>query len=75
MKYNAVSKPLLFDSQLKARLNLAKKRMESYPVSDLNVMLMDLEHPVRRRRHADFCTVPSGTERLPGKVSGILRCC
>ena len=56
MKYHALSKPLLYDSQLKARLGLAKKRLESYPLTDMNFMMMDLEHPTLRRRHADFCT-------------------
>lgn len=56
MKYNTLSKPLLYDSQLKARLQLAKKRLESYPLHDMNFVAMDLEHPTRRRRQADFCS-------------------
>ena len=56
MKYNALSKPLLYDSQLKARLGLVKKRLQSYPLSDMNFTMMDLERPALRRRHADFCT-------------------
>ena len=56
MKYQALSQPLLYDSQLKARLGLAKKRLEAYPLTDMNFTMMDLERPKLRRRHADFCT-------------------
>lgn len=56
MKYNALSKPLLYNSQLKARLGLVKKRLQSYPITDMNFTMMDLERPVLHRRHADFCT-------------------
>ena len=34
-QYSSLSKPLLYDSQLKARLGLAKKRLEIYPLSIL----------------------------------------
>lgn len=54
--YSAVSSPRLADSQLKFRLELARKRLESYPLDDVNFLMMDLERPFHRRRHADFCT-------------------
>lgn len=56
MKYNATAKPLLYDSQLKARLGLVRKRLQAYPMADMNFTMMDLERPTLRKRHADFCT-------------------
>lgn len=56
MKYRALSEPLLYDSQLKARLGLAKKRLEAYPLTDMNFVAMDLERPKLRTRHAHWCT-------------------
>ena len=53
---NSLSKPLLYDSQLKARLGLAKKRLESYPLHSMNFVMMDLERPRLRTRHAHWCT-------------------
>lgn len=53
---NAVSSPLLFDSQLKFRLSLAKKRLEHYPLDTMDFVLMDLERPALRARHAHQCT-------------------
>lgn len=56
MAYSSLSKPLLYDSQLKYRLGLIKQRMSSYPVDGMNFILMDLEHPQLRFRHAHQCT-------------------
>ena len=56
MTCSALAKPFLFDSQLKYRLGLAKKRLEHYPVDSMNFMMMDLERPRLRSRHADWCT-------------------
>ena len=53
---NSLGKPFLFDSQLKYRLNLAKKRLESYPLDNMNFVMMDLERPLLRTRHAHMCT-------------------
>lgn len=53
---NALAKPYLYDSQLKYRLNLAKKRLENYPLDSMNFVMMDLERPRLRSRHADICT-------------------
>lgn len=56
MTYSSLSKPFLFDSQLKYRLKLAKKRLENYPVDSMNFLMMDLERPKLRTRHAHWCT-------------------
>jgi len=55
-KYSSLSKPLLYDSQLKKRLQLVKKRLESYPLDDINFVMIDLERPELRERHAGFWT-------------------
>jgi len=56
MPYSTLSKPLLFDSQLKFRLELAKSRLNHYPLGSMNFMMMDLERPQLRTRHAHWCT-------------------
>lgn len=56
MEYHALSTPLLYDSQLKIRLAMVRKRLEAYPLNDMNFFMMDLEHPRMRKRHADQCT-------------------
>jgi len=56
MSYSTLSKPLLFDSQLKFRLGLAKSRLRQYPVNSMNFLMMDLERPQLRTRHAHWCT-------------------
>ena len=53
---SAVSTPLLYDSQLKFRLGLAKKRLEHYPLDTMDFVMMDLERPALRTRHAHQCT-------------------
>ncbi len=56
MSYSALSSPLLYASQLKYRLSLAKKRLTHYPVDSMNFIMMDLERPHMRARHAHWCT-------------------
>ena len=56
MNYSSLSKPLLFDSQLKFRLGLAKSRLEHYPIDSMNFLMMDLERPQLRTRHAHWCS-------------------
>jgi hypothetical protein len=51
---NAV--PLLFESQVSCRLDLARKRTAQYPLDSMDFILMDLERPPTSRRFADFCT-------------------
>jgi hypothetical protein len=50
-----LAQPLLFDSPLKLRLQLAKDRMTRYPV-DPNFLMMDLERPLLRTRQAHWCS-------------------
>jgi hypothetical protein len=50
------SKPLLASSQLGFRLGLARTRMSSYPLDSLDFVMMDLERPDNRSRHAHWCT-------------------
>ncbi|MBR2949525.1 MAG: glycoside hydrolase family 127 protein [Lachnospiraceae bacterium] len=56
MNYASLSKPFLYPSQLKYRLGLAKKRLTHYPVDSMNFIMMDLERPRLRSRHAHWCT-------------------
>jgi len=56
MSYSTLSKPLLFESQLKYRLGLAKQRLHRYPVDGMNFIMMDLERPDLRHRHAHWCS-------------------
>ena len=50
-----LSKPMLYDSQLKFRLELALERLNRYPVN-MNFVVMDLERPSMRNRHCDWWT-------------------
>lgn len=52
----AVSRPLLAPSQLSFRIGLARTRMASYPCDSMDFVMMDLERPDRRSRHAHWCT-------------------
>lgn len=56
MKFSSLSNPLLYDSQLKYRLGLAKARLEYFPLDSMNFVMMDLERPQLRTRHANWCT-------------------
>ncbi len=49
-------KPLLAESQLSFRLGLARTRMSSYPCDSMDFILIDIERPDNRTRHAYFCT-------------------
>ena len=48
--------PTLTRSQFEFRIRLAEKRLESYPLDSLDFVMMDLEHPATKSRHADQCT-------------------
>lgn len=52
----SVSKPLLAESQLSFRIGLARTRMSSYPCDSMDFILLDLERPDNRSRHAYICT-------------------
>lgn len=55
-QYSSLAKPFLYDSQLKYRIGLVRKRLESHPLESMNFLMMDLERPQRRVRHAHWCT-------------------
>ncbi len=48
--------PQLTASVFKFRLELAEKRLSSYPLDTLDFIMMDLEHPAEAIRHAHQCT-------------------
>jgi hypothetical protein len=68
-RYDSLSKALLFDSQLKYRLGLVLKRLESYPLDTMNFVMMDLERPPLRTRHAHFCSYD-----LTGRTLNLYAC-
>lgn len=43
-------------SQLERRIRLAEKRTLSYPMDDMDFILMDVEHPKDKKRHAHQCS-------------------
>ncbi len=47
--------PRLAESQLRYRLQLAEKRLSSFPLDNLDFILVDMEHPEGRERHAHQC--------------------
>ncbi len=51
----ALSKPLLAASQLSFRIGLARTRTAAYPLDSLDFIMMDLERPDNRTRHAHWC--------------------
>ena len=55
MTQTTLSTPLLYDSQMKFRLELALERLNRYPVN-MNFIMMDLERPPLHTRHAHWCT-------------------
>jgi hypothetical protein len=65
----AVSRPLLADSQLAFRIGLARRRTASYPCDSMGFILMDLERPEGRTRHAHWCTGD-----LTGRLLEFLSC-
>lgn len=52
----SLSKPLLGPSQLSFRLGLARARTALYPMDSMEFIMMDLECPEGRSRHAHMCT-------------------
>ena len=51
----ALSKPALAASQLSFRIGLARTRTACYPLDRLDFIMIDLERPVGRSRHATQC--------------------
>jgi len=51
-----ISKPVLGESQLKFRLDLVSRRMRSYPLDNIDFLLMDLQRPRDSSRQADWWT-------------------
>ncbi len=49
-------KPKLTESTFRHRLELAEKRLYSYPLDTLDFIMIDLEKPAGRTRHASQCT-------------------
>ncbi|MBN2295309.1 MAG: glycoside hydrolase family 127 protein [Pirellulales bacterium] len=49
------SKPLLEPSQLSFRIGLARGRTSAYPMDSMDFIMMDLERPDGRSRHAHWC--------------------
>lgn len=65
----SVSKPLLAPSQLSFRIGLARTRMSSYPCDSMDFVMIDLERPDNRYRHAYFCNGD-----LTGRLLEFLSC-
>ena len=70
MLHNAIiSRPVLGESQLKFRLDLVAKRIRSYPLDNMDFLLMDLQRPSDSSRHADWWTGD-----LSGRMLEFLSC-
>ncbi len=65
----SVSKPSLSPSQLSFRIGLARTRMSSYPCDLMDFVMIDLERPDNRYRHAYFCNGD-----LTGRLLEFLSC-
>jgi hypothetical protein len=65
----AMSKPLLAPSQLSFRLGLARTRTTTYPLDSMDFIMMDLERPDGRSRHAHWCAGD-----LSGRLLEFLSC-
>jgi hypothetical protein len=65
----ALSKPRLADGQLSFRIGLARQRTAAYPCDSLDFIMMDLERPEGRSRHAHWCTGD-----LTGRLLEFLSC-
>ncbi len=63
------SRPLLAPSQVSFRIGLARTRMSTYPCDSMDFIMMDLERPDGKHRHADFCTGD-----LTGRLLEFLSC-
>lgn len=65
----SISKPMLAPSQLSFRIGLARTRMSSYPCDLMDFVMIDLERPDNRYRHAYFCNGD-----LTGRLLEFLSC-
>jgi len=65
----ALSKPDLALCQLAFRIGLARQRTASYPCDSLDFIMLDLERPEGRTRHAHWCTGD-----LTGRLLEFLSC-
>jgi hypothetical protein len=65
----ALSQPVLAPCQLAFRIGLARQRTASYPCDSLDFIMMDLERPEGRSRHAHWCTGD-----LTGRLLEFLSC-
>lgn len=65
----AVSRPMLDASQLSFRIGLARTRTASYPLDSMDFIMMDLERPDGRTRHAHWCVGD-----LSGRLLEFLSC-
>ena len=65
----SLSRPLLASSQLRFRLGLARGRMSAYPLDSMDFVMMDLERPDNRSRHAHWCAGD-----LTGRLLEFLSC-
>ncbi|MCY2989390.1 MAG: hypothetical protein NTY19_16170 [Planctomycetota bacterium] len=65
----ALSQPVLASCQLAFRIGLARQRTASYPCDSLNFIMLDLERPEGRSRHAHWCTGD-----LTGRLLEFLSC-
>ncbi len=65
----SLSKPSLAPSQLSFRLGLARTRTTTYPLDSMDFIMMDLERPDGRSRHAHWCAGD-----LTGRLLEFLSC-
>ncbi|MCY2994276.1 MAG: twin-arginine translocation signal domain-containing protein [Planctomycetota bacterium] len=65
----ALSQPVLASCQLAFRIGLARQRTASYPCDSLDFIMLDLERPEGRSRHAHWCTGD-----LTGRLLEFLSC-
>ena len=65
----ALGEPALGPSQLSFRIGLARTRTAAYPMDSMDFILMDLERPDGRTRHAHWCTGD-----LTGRLLEFLSC-
>lgn len=65
----SLAEPLLARSQLSFRIGLARTRTTTYPMDSMDFILMDLERPAGRFRHAHWCTGD-----LTGRLLEFLSC-
>jgi hypothetical protein len=65
----ALSKPSLTSSQLSFRIGLARAHTAHYPLDRMDFIMIDLERPDGRSRHASWCTGD-----LTGRLLEFLSC-